>query len=903
MTIYFRPLLLQVTIWSIISLIITSAKSGMTALYNVPKNYTIINLDSNTSNFASQIGKGGGASSYDWTASPIKESSAYSLCRGTYLLGGASILDYARGTQSMISNKIGPLPPHNSIYMKFSLWFIDKWNTDEYVILNLQTGATNTPISGIDNKIIAQFSSQSAWSQNICGDSTLNDLGPVIYLAQISSSETSFISMALTMNDIGSSSRGQIGLRDVELVFSNTSTTSFICAITPALGVLGSKVNIQNCPCPARKFFKPLSCLPCDSTCEFCSGPNPDQCLTCQDGHSYDGSHCILCDKSCKTCFGTSKGECSSCPEGMFLYWNFTCLPKCNSPFTQYSYHGSKYCNYPCDANMYLLQNGDCSSTCNPPHITEVQGDLKFCKISYEDSKTETLALANNIIANISSMSVNIASLLVARSFFGVSCTMLVKMVQYTKFLNITYSDRLLLFFKRSDLNFGFLPFIPKMTASMGRYFHHQVVPTALSQYGVHSSFTINFWQGLLSFSGTLGIFMIVLICEFILQCSLKKVRAHSFIQKVRCAIQNCLGLQFYGWFGDIVLFFILEVKTLKFPLKGECIGFIVGLLGLVIGFGVFVIHARHLYRLYKFRKFSMIENVQTALDEIEDPRKLKLKLREVQSSPVSFQDDPWRSQGYFLLLTFRYIIYNIIIALLFEYPLYQVISFAVMNIVMMGYITFMKPFKDVVTSVQYMAIELISLFVNISLVIVSTIDCTQTDYHSDIENQGQLLIYCSILVGCLAPTSLIVIVVMPFVRFMAKRKKMRQVQNSSPVEIRIHGLQDSQFVGLNPTTDFSQTISFSPTRNHNKEVVTESTPSHLPDQGSSLDHNSILDHSHVEGRRNAIFKSHIDSRLKVPIKRSRGKKSSNVRPTRANKRNPDRLGRKSGKVHPSPSN
>ena len=287
------------------------------------------------------------------------------------MLGGKTILSYASSSSATISKIIGPnLPPHSSIFMRFSVWFIDEWVINNKLIITLQSGPSNTPITGIDQQVIAQFDSQTSWPANICGSTSYKDLGPVYYIALFISTETSYLYFALTTQGISNINRGQFGIRDVELVFSSkVVATSSICAITSPVGLFGTAVTISDCDCGFYYYYNGATCVPCDYTCSICTGPNSDQCLSCRDGYSYDGTYCIHCDSSCKTCFGTLSNQCASCPDNKFLHWDFTCQSSCSAPLIQSMYLGNYYCINACDPNMYMYEDGSCLTRSVPTKL------------------------------------------------------------------------------------------------------------------------------------------------------------------------------------------------------------------------------------------------------------------------------------------------------------------------------------------------------------------------------------------------------------------------------------------------------------------------------------------------------------------------------------------------------
>ncbi|KAM9793224.1 proprotein convertase subtilisin/kexin type 5 [Syngnathus typhle] len=89
-------------------------------------------------------------------------------------------------------------------------------------------------------------------------------------------------------------------------------------------------------------------CEECHADCGSCSGPENDDCLSCDDGkllekgqcvtdsdvcpvltfRSGDGE-CVACHPSCESCNGKNKNQCTKCTKGRFLSPQQTCVSKC----------------------------------------------------------------------------------------------------------------------------------------------------------------------------------------------------------------------------------------------------------------------------------------------------------------------------------------------------------------------------------------------------------------------------------------------------------------------------------------------------------------------------------------------------------------------------------------------
>ncbi|KRX07476.1 Insulin-like growth factor binding protein, N-terminal [Pseudocohnilembus persalinus] len=147
--------------------------------------------------------------------------------------------------------------------------------------------------------------------------------------------------------------------------------------------------NSCSTTCPNGLFQNDATneCDSCDSTCETCSGPASNECITCKsspqhyfmssDSSCYetcpDGYYssditnpksCEPCDISCATC--TSNSVCQSCNSGYFLT-NNSCQSSC--PDGQYPENATNECTQ-CDSNCLTCTgptSTDCASCSNSP--------------------------------------------------------------------------------------------------------------------------------------------------------------------------------------------------------------------------------------------------------------------------------------------------------------------------------------------------------------------------------------------------------------------------------------------------------------------------------------------------------------------------------------------------------
>uniref|UniRef100_A0AAQ5YY62 SPC3 n=1 Tax=Amphiprion ocellaris TaxID=80972 RepID=A0AAQ5YY62_AMPOC len=94
-------------------------------------------------------------------------------------------------------------------------------------------------------------------------------------------------------------------------------------------------------------------CEECHSDCVTCSGPEDNDCLSCEEGKLLENEECVSdhetlsyqefkkedkyhsydCHLSCESCFGEDKNQCATCAKGRFLTAQQTCVSKCPAGF------------------------------------------------------------------------------------------------------------------------------------------------------------------------------------------------------------------------------------------------------------------------------------------------------------------------------------------------------------------------------------------------------------------------------------------------------------------------------------------------------------------------------------------------------------------------------------------
>ncbi|KAL4470077.1 hypothetical protein ABPG72_008736 [Tetrahymena utriculariae] len=147
-----------------------------------------------------------------------------------------------------------------------------------------------------------------------------------------------------------------------------------------------NRLLINQCDCNPGYYSVPgdPSCKKCHYSCEKCTGPGIDDCLTCPNGRiqfylsKNIGLHCICpsnkfdktgdpacypCDSSCLTCKESTKNDCLTCPDPNMQLTNGQC--KCMIGYFSPGDNSCKPCHYSCGTCSGPAENqcDTCSDT------------------------------------------------------------------------------------------------------------------------------------------------------------------------------------------------------------------------------------------------------------------------------------------------------------------------------------------------------------------------------------------------------------------------------------------------------------------------------------------------------------------------------------------------------------
>ena len=193
-----------------------------------------------------------------------------------------------------------------------------------------------------------------------------------------------------------------------------------------------------------------------------------------------------------------------------------------------------------------------------------------------------------------------IGSLICVGSSVAVTIGLISKLIQYIRFINISYSPQLqdiLQTWGTDILNLNIPPQIDRRIVSTG-------ILTLFTKYGVEPSFLSNYWGGMTILLAALAVWV---TCH-ILMCGLRLCNntcaniTCSALKRLSSGAMNFLVVTIYEGFEDVIFFSVLEMKSLSFSSSWSTVSFIVSLFFIGLGLCFIGLHWRFLIGYHKLQ-------------------------------------------------------------------------------------------------------------------------------------------------------------------------------------------------------------------------------------------------------------------------------------------------------------
>jgi len=260
--------------------------------------------------------------------------------------------------------------------------------------------------------------------------------------------------------------------------------------------------------------------------------------------------------------------------------------------------------------------------------------------------------------------------------------------------MNVTYSEELqeaLSSWSQSSISIDW-----KAPAALGRSLQSGL-PYNFAKYDVRSSFLINNWQNMIMLLIILAIYLIVRGVQWIAKSQ------HSWLRIIRVLVQNFLLAQLYRFYGEFVLYSILDWRSAKDN------GSRISNLNLAISCAMAVVIMTHLVLHFKLLRNYQKIRVTQSKEQLEAFRK---KHERSQFLFRDFKDDSLSKQLFLFYLIIRDLLFSLILTTLFEFPIVQIWILLIMTVSMFVYLLMKRPFKESIDFAQQIINELVTFIV-----------------------------------------------------------------------------------------------------------------------------------------------------------------------------------------------
>ena len=637
-----------------------------------------------------------------------------------------------------------------------------------------------------------------------------------------------------------------------EWVFAD-QTCATSCTLPMVQGMLHT-TQLCNSPCSATQYLFPDGT--CNDTCnaflvkstvhgtKFCKSP----CSAASSGYAYwDGS----CSSTCALPLvqTTYKGIdiCEyPCQSNLYLYPNGDCNNTCSLPLNKISIKGKNLCSSPCSTAQYVFPNQACNASCTSPMTQTTVHTIKLCKspcgkspqyyypdknqcqakcntrrkanqteyykVCYKEiispnSFTQTIVAAGNTAGTASSIGLAATSLASPGDSSSASVGTLAKMMLYIRYINIDYPSQLGALFKGTQASSVSPSLGLEMSTRMKEGFHYLPMPDQFTEYNVNSSFLVNFWDSLIYLSMASGLTLLIFCFEQIAKRIMNRPLLATTLQKIRFILQNFTLLQLYTNCSDIILYTSLQLQRVDIRSNMDLISLILACVFSAIIIFLLSLHVFVVHRHQKTRQRSQNNGNNRELEAFE------LKNQGFYALFGNFKILSFSHESYLFFAMLRTIAFNLILSLLYKYPLLQAVIIVTLNVLILAYLGLKRPFKQLVNFLQQLTAELILLIVNSGVLLLAILDANNVTDLDKRDTVGHIIIVCS-LVFKFMPSGFTLAKIVILVYELYKERIKRRDRRVNPLDTEM--VQASAVRVSRPTIDTSSIINL----NNNTTVL-----------------------------------------------------------------------------------
>jgi len=433
-------------------------------------------------------------------------------------------------------------------------------------------------------------------------------------------------------------------------------------------------------PCPPKTYTATTACVDCSTGCDVCTNT---ACTTCGIGYYLSSGVCLSCSSNCDIC--TDALHCTTCHTGFYLY--------------------EGQCYSPCPSQAPVVSNDACVAE------DELEGAAAVNKAARSGAKRAMKAM--NMAFPFSTMPF----------VYGA----LSKSLSYTRYMNISRSDKLEKLYSEPDDNVQMIP-VPTLSEETKSKFAQHRLPEVFERYELPSSFLVNFGDDIMAVVMFIGLMIIAAVVKHFTKY-LRNIRSPRFIAiHMKTWLQNYVIGQVFESFGDVVFYGVIEWRTLSLDDKYAWLSFIACLVCLAACIIIFIVS---IWVIRKYQKNKKLLG-KSKLDDNEYKRrseKFNKKYEAIQLLYEDFKDENFTTQAVIMYFGVQNVLFSLIITLLYDSPLTQCMLLIIMDGTFLVFLAAKRAIKSTIDLIEIALLKLVLLMVNVSLLVMASVRFDESNF------------------------------------------------------------------------------------------------------------------------------------------------------------------------------
>jgi len=238
-----------------------------------------------------------------------------------------------------------------------------------------------------------------------------------------------------------------------------------------------------------------------------------------------------------------------------------------------------------------------------------------------------------------------------------------------------------------------------------------------------------------------IAIFLVVFRgIEWIIKRKSQSEKAKEHSKTLRIIAQNLLFTYIYADAADVFLFSVLDFKTNNGSSKLNIINLVVSVMFIAITLAVIILHFIILRKYHRIRK-----NAYNEKEKEDASEEFKIKYRSISVLWQDFKEKSIFTHSFLLIAVVRDVIFSLVLALLYEYPLIQAVIIVTLSTIVMAHLVVFRPFEELKEAIQAYLCEIILFGVNICVLILAI-----SDKNGSLGSDGREMIGRVVMIMCL---------------------------------------------------------------------------------------------------------------------------------------------------------